>query len=150
MQIQPEVDATTRAVLGHAVRGEHDEFERALQELDNDTLEQAVALSMSVSGAVAVHVCQANPPSGDALRTLAATVEKEHALDAEEVFTYLSRCIFGSSALAEVFETYDAVRLPFRTAGALLDSYANDALGQDWASYLDQVRAAIEAAPDPQ
>ncbi|MQA82819.1 MAG: hypothetical protein GEV10_30930 [Streptosporangiales bacterium] len=150
MQIQPQVAGTTRVLLGYAVRGEHEEFERALRELDNDALEQAVALSMSVSGAVAVHVCQANPPSEDALRTLATTIEKKHALDAEEVFTYLSRCIFGSSGLAEVFETHDAVRLPFRIAGTVLDSYAKAERGQTWTDYLDEVEAAIEAAPDPQ
>lgn len=152
MQISARVEEPTRELVGHAIHGDQDQFEAKLRDLDIATLEQAVALAMSIAGAVAAHVSEANPPSEDALRTLAATaakVEKRYDLGADEVFKFLAQSVFGSATLADLFEAHDAVRLPFMVAGNLLGSYAKREQGQTWTDYLDQIEAALEAAPEP-
>lgn len=151
MPISAKVEEPTRELIGHVIHGGQDEFEGKLEGLDKTTLEQAVALAMSISGAVAAHVSEANPPSDVALRTLASTVqkvEKEYSLDADEVYRYLSQCIFGSATLSGVFPAHDAVRLPFMIAGNLLASYTKHEQGQAWTDYLDQIEAALQAS-DP-
>src|SRR5690606_12173824 len=122
-----------------------------IERLDTATLEQAAALAMSVTGAVAVHVGGTNPPDDATLRTLAATAWKAEtnvALDAATVHRYLAECIFGASTLLDVVPAHEAARLPFLVAGNLLASHAKQDEGQAWTDYLDQIEAALEAS-DP-
>lgn len=150
MQIDDKVEASTRKLFGHAIRAELDEFQDRLRTLDQASLTEALRLAVTVSGAVVLNITEGKHPSDNDLRKLASTaaeIEERYALDEDKVYTYLSKCVYGDTALEQAFSGADVVSLPFLVTGNLLGSYTPD--DQDWWEYLDQIEAAIEAAPDP-
>lgn len=69
----------------------------------------------------------------------------EYSLTAEEVRDYLGKAGFGGQAVYEVLAPKDAVRFPFIVGAYLLAGHSRDE--QAWWDYLDEVEAAVEAAP---
>lgn len=150
MRIDVKAEETARALMGHAIRGELDVFQEKTTGIDEGELRAALVLAVTVSAYVAVDVCGGQKPSDADLRKLAENVtrlEKHVTLSENETYAFLASCCFGGQPVDSVFAPDDAIRLPFVIAGGLLAAYRND--GQEWWKYLDDIEAAIEAAPGP-
>lgn len=153
MRIDPKVEEPTRELFGFAIRAELDEFQQKLASFDDDeSVRLALQLANAVAAGVVLEICDGARPSDPDLRQLAETaerVETRYRLAEAEVHDYLARCVFGGEQLFDVFNAADAVRMPFIITGHLLGSYTHVDQGQHWPAYLDQIEAALEAAPEP-
>lgn len=152
MRIDDKAEKTAREFFGFAIRAELDEFQDLVTNAKDPVLVDALRLSVAITKAVVLDVAEGQQPSGADLRKLAdtaASVEKRYTLEADEVYVYLSDCVFGDKPLAEVFSAAQAATLPFIATGNLLASYRDAGNGQKWWEYLDMIEAGIEAAPDP-
>lgn len=153
MKIDPKTEQPTRELFGFAIRAELDPFQAKLADFpDGQSVRDALQLALAVAAGVVVEVCDGAEPTDADLRKLAQTaaaVEQRYELTEDEVYAYLSRCVFGGEPPTDVFSAEDAVRLPFLITGHLLGAYTHIDRGQHWPEYLDQVEAAIEAVPDP-
>lgn len=153
MRIDPTTEEPTRELLGHAIRGEYDEFQRGLMGFANDEgLQQALLLAIAIAAYVAVDDNDGKRPTEDDLRELAeslAEIETRITITAEEAHAYLGKVVFGDQSLTDVFSEQDAARLPFIITGLLVAANTNTEAGQKWPEYLDAVEAALEATPDP-
>lgn len=150
MQINSGVEELTRKLFGYAIRAELDDLQTQLRALDQATMTEALRLAVMVAGAVVLDVTEGKRPSDADLRKMASTaasVEKRYALDEDKVYTYLARSVFGDVPLEEALGATDVASVPFLVTGNLLGSYTHE--GQKWWEFLDQIEAAIEAAPDP-
>lgn len=149
MQIGSRAEQTARALMGHAIRGELEEFQQKTTGVDEDELRNALVLAVTISAYVALDVCGGQKPTDDDVRKLAGTVaslEKRITLADDDVAAFLTKCGFGGQPIDAGFSPDDAIRLPFAITGNMLAAYRHD--DQDWWKYLDQVEAAIEAAPE--
>lgn len=153
MQIDPTVETQVRELLGHALRVELDDFQRVLTEAaGKGKLDDALTLTTKIAGVVVMHLCDGKPPTDDDLKEIAQTtvdIDDDYSLTEDEVGGYLGRVVFGGEQLSAVFSADDAARLPFAITANLLGSAAKVEDGQQWTDLLDQVEAALEAAPDP-
>lgn len=152
MKIDDKAEEVARELFGFAIRAELDDFEAKITKANVDILTKALQLSVAVAGAVVLHIGDGQQPSDADFRKLAdtaASVEKRYELKSDEAFMYLSRVVFGGQPLDEVFSPGEAATLPFLITGNLLASYRDVREGQKWWEYLDEIEAAIEAAPDP-
>lgn len=150
MQIEPMVEQLTRRLFGHALRAEHDDFQRRLADADGETVSQAIRLAATIAAYVAIDACGGARPTEEELRTIAsnlAEADEHYSLTADEVHAYLTKGVFGGQAVHELLAPEDAVRLPFIIGVYLVSDYHDD--DQAWWDYLDTIEAAIEAAPDP-
>jgi hypothetical protein len=152
VKIDDRAEEIARKLFGFAIRAELDDFERSIADAKPEILSEARRLSVAVADGVVLVVTEGQQPSDADLRKIAetaASVEKRYELSKDEVHAFLSKVVFGGQALDDVFSTGDAVTVPFIVAGNLLGSYRNAEQDQGWWEFLDEVEAAIEAAPDP-
>lgn len=152
MKIDDRAEEIARRLFGFAIRAELDDFERSVAGVRPEALSEARRVAVAVAAAVVLVVTEGQQPSTADLRRIAetaASVEKRYELNENEVFTFLSKTVFGGQPPDDVFSIGNAVTLPFIVAGNLLASYRNAEQDQGWWELLDEVEAAIEAAPDP-
>lgn len=149
MRIDPKAEQLTRDLFGHALRAEDEDFQGRLAGADAETVSDGIRLAATIAAYVAIDACGGEKPSDDDLRTIAANLaeaDEHYALSADEVQTYLVKGVFGGQAIHELLPSEDAVRLPFIIGVYLVSGYHDD--NQAWWDYLDEVEAAIEAAPE--
>ncbi|HEX6445731.1 MAG TPA: hypothetical protein VF053_11625 [Streptosporangiales bacterium] len=151
MRIDPKVEEPTRDLFGHALRAEHEDFQKRLASVDGETVSEAMTLAGTIVAYVCIDACGGQQPTEEEFDTLTDNVvsaDSEYSLTAQEVRDYLVKGVFGGQVLHEVLDPKDAVRFPFIVGAYLLAGYSHD--DQAWWDYLDEVEAAIEAAPDPE
>lgn len=153
MRIDPRVEEPTRDLFGHALRAEFKDFEAVLGRFpDDDSLRQALGLAGAICAYVVVDDYESSEPADDDLRDAADTVsdiEDRYEIDPDKVYAYLRRCVFGGEPVTAVLSTDDAARLPFIIGANLVGSTTDTDAGQKWSDRLDEVEAALEAAPEP-
>jgi hypothetical protein len=148
MAIEPKVEEPSRDLLGHAIRGEWDDFAGVVEDIGEQRLLGCLSLCLRIAGYIAIDISgHAWPTVADvgeiARRTAAADLGFN--LDEADVHTYLARAALGFEPLAEVFS--DAEKLatvPIFATAALLVSYRPP--GTDWWDYLNTIEAALETA----
>ncbi|MQA01693.1 MAG: hypothetical protein GEV07_02800 [Streptosporangiales bacterium] len=149
MSIDPAIEGPTRKLFGHALRAEFEDFQKTLMALDGEKLTSAMQLAANIAAVAVIDACGGESPSDSDLREVAATIseaEDRYSLTVDELHTYLAKGVFGGEALDQYFAPDDVVRLPFVLAAGVLGAYRDE--GEDWWEYLDQIEAAIEAAPE--
>jgi hypothetical protein len=152
MLIDPKVDGVARELLGHAVRGELDEYASAVGAIGERGYLAAGELCTRVAGYIAIDVCgQEWPTQVDLLRIakIMAKAEMRFALDEQEVYDYLALAALGFQPVVDVFpDLAKAGTIPFFVTAALLVAYHQE--GTHWWEYLDAIEKALEeAAPLP-
>lgn len=152
MVIDPEVEESTRTLIGHAIRGELEEFTDSLKGLNPERVIGCLTLCLRVSAYVVIDICGHAWPTDADLREIAqrmAVVDLDFNLEEPDAYAFLRRAALGFEPLSEVFPAKDrAIVVPFLTSAALLASYRTE--GRQWWEYLDVIEHALEqAAPLP-
>jgi hypothetical protein len=152
MVIDPEAEAQTRTLIGHAIRGETDDLGTLLAGLSPDRLTGCLVLCLRISGYVAIDVCGHAWPTDADLHDIAqrlAVVDLDFKLKEPDAYAFLSRSALGFQRLSDVFtDKGKVIIVPVLTTAALLASYRTE--GRHWWEYLDIIERALEqAAPLP-
>lgn len=148
MRIDPKIEKPTRALLGHAIRGEWDEFTGVIEDAGEERFLECLSLCLRIAGYIAIDVCGGTWPSDADLRELGqrmAAVDLDLGLTEADVYNYLARSALGFEPLADVFPDKEQVGgVPVFATAALLVSYRRH--GTDWWDYLEQIERALEEA----
>jgi hypothetical protein len=148
MRIDPKVEEPTRDLLGHAIRGEFDEFASLIEAIGEQRFLEAGSLCLRIAGYVAIDVCAWQWPTEADLREIArrmAAMDAKFELDESDVYAYLARAVLAFEPLLDVFpDKGKAATVPFFTTATLLVAYRPD--GEHWWEYLDVIEQALEAA----
>lgn len=152
MVIEPQTEEQTRTLIGHAVRGELDEFEHLLAETSPERLTDCLVLCLRVAGYVAIDVSGHAWPTDANQHEIAqrmAAVDLDFNLEETDAYDFLSKAVLGFRPLFDVFpDKQKAIVVPLLTTAALLASYRPG--GRHWWEYLDIIEQALEqAAPLP-
>lgn len=146
MSVDPKVEAPTRKMLGHVLRGELSEFAALVEGIGSQMYESAVALCIMASGYIAVDTSGRWPVDVDvkALAKRAATTRGSQVTEAE-ISTYLSRVVLAGESPLSVFEDQKkAAVIPVFATADLLVSFSGNYADQ-W-EYLDEIWNAVDAA----
>jgi hypothetical protein len=146
MRIDPQVEASTRKMLGHAVRHELDELAATILDVGNEVFFGSIPLCLVASSYIAIDVNRQWPTDAD-LREIAKVVsESADRLDIskQRIYEYLSRVAFGSEKVEEVFSAEGIVTIPLYATASLLVTFCPS--GKHWWEYLDQIWDATESA----
>jgi hypothetical protein len=145
--IDPKVEEPTRAMLGHAIRGEMQDLAALIQSVGNERYRQAIGLCLIAAAYVAVDASGRWPADADT-REIARLVSErgtEIKVDQADVYDYLSGAALGFQSLPEVLgDDMAAAILPVLITGNLLFTFRPP--GQKWWDYLDQIWRGYEAA----
>jgi hypothetical protein len=147
MQIDPGIEEHMREMLGHAMRQERDELTAQLYAEREQTVAGAIVLCMVACGYVCIDVTGNRWPSQTMLQKIAhnaSTAATHLDVSEEDIFAYLSRCVFGSEGLPEVFEREAVAWLPFFILANLLATFRPKEV--HWLEYLDRIWDANNAA----
>jgi hypothetical protein len=150
VQSNAQAERALRIALSSVARGEADQIEAAFAGLDESERTEALALAIRITQYIAVDACGSTWPTDVSIRRIAnglatlGTLAERLRLDADELYEYLSRVVFGSKRLEDVIAAEPRTRLPVMVVQRALAVYCPKALGF-W-EYLDQVESAIEAA----
>jgi hypothetical protein len=116
--------------------------------LDDGERTEAIGLAVMVAGYVIVDACGTQWPTNASVRKIAqglataGDTARRLRLDADEIFTYLSRSVLGGEAPADVIaDESRANRLAVIVAAQATAVYSQ---GVDWWVYLDRIESAIE------
>lgn len=147
-RIDARIEKPTRDLLGHAIRGELDEMGRLVHALGDQLYLECIGLCISVAAFIAIDVCRMQWPADADLREIAqhaADTSTDYELDASAVFAFLSRVVFGTDKIDEVFpDIAVSTTLPvLATAQILLGFRPRD---KHWWEYLDVIEGAYEQA----
>jgi hypothetical protein len=133
-----------RKMLGHAIRRELDDLDSLIQ-ASEDQMPRAAELCALATAYTAIDVCERWPLDVDLCelaRRAAQSMTRLPVTD-DEIYTYLSRVVFGLEHLADVFTDQErADRVPLFTTASLLLSFCPGNL--EWWKYLDQIWDAVE------
>jgi hypothetical protein len=146
MLIDPKIEASTRKLLGHAIRGELDDLDALIVSIGPQVYTAVVALAVLASGYIAIQVSERWPREVD-IRALAkhASTSPNSQVTEGEIAACLSRVVLDSESPLEVFPGDEkAALIPLFTAANLLISYC--AQHKDHWAYLDSIWNSIEAA----
>lgn len=150
-QINAKVEKALREALHSVTHIEAGEVPPSLAALDDQERAAAVGLALVITGYVIVEACGAQWPVQSSVRRIAGALARGTSnaerlnLDADEIYAYLWRTVFGSEQLEDVIPDEPAfTRLPIVVAGEALAVYSPKDMGV-W-DYLDRVEAGIEAA----
>lgn len=148
MRIDPKVEKPARALLGHAIRAEWDEYANVIEEIGEERFLECLSLCLRIAGYIAIDICGHRWPSDADLRDIAgrmSTVDLDLGLTEPAVYEYLARCALGFEPLAVVFpDRQQTASVPVFATAALLVSYRRH--GTDWWDYLEQIENALETA----
>jgi hypothetical protein len=146
MQIDPTVEKPTRELLGHAIRGELDQFADLTEAIGDQRFLEAGNFCLRIAGYVAIDVCAWQWPNREYVRKIAhniATMDSKFELSEQEVHDYLARTVLGFEPLLDVFpDKAKAGTVPFFATAAMLVAYRRDR--QHWWEYLDVIEKALE------
>jgi hypothetical protein len=146
MPIDPKIEAPTRKLLGHAIRGELDDLYALIVRIGPQAYEGVVALAIQASGYIAIQVSERWPLVAD-VRALAKRAARSpiSQVTEDEIAACLWRVVLGSESPLEVFPGDErAALIPLFTAAVLLISYS--ALHKDQWAYLDSIWNSLDAA----
>jgi len=150
-QFSAKAERALREAMGHVAHAEADQIEPLLASLSDAERAEALSLSLLVGCYVAVDACGTQWPDSGDLRQIAhglATIGKtaeQLRLDADEIYAYLSRVVFGPERLEDVVPDEPAfTRLPVIVAQRAVVVYSPKEM--DWWVYLDQIESAMEIA----
>jgi hypothetical protein len=119
-----------RKMLGHAIRRELDDLDTLIQ-ASEDRIPRAVELCALALAYIAIDVCERWPFDVD-LRELARHAAQSMTrlqVTEDEIYTYLSRVVFGFERLADVFTDQERVgKVPLFTTANLLLSFCPENL----------------------
>jgi hypothetical protein len=145
---QPKVEEPTRDLLGHAIRGEWQDFANVAEDIGEQRLLECLNLCLRIAGYIAIDVSGHTWPTTADVREIAqrmASVDLDFDLAEEDAHAYLMRAVLGFEPLVEVFTDRERLTaVPIFTTAALLVSYRRH--GTDWWDYLDQIESALEKA----
>jgi hypothetical protein len=151
--IDPDIEKPTRDLLGHAIRGELGEMSQQVYAIGDERYLECITLCIAVTAYVAIDVCRMQWPGDADLREIArhaADNSVDYELDAPAVFTFLSRVVFGSDKLDQVFpDLAVSTTLPVLATAQILLSFRPRE--KHWWEYLDMIEGTTEqaAAIDP-
>jgi hypothetical protein len=148
-RINAKVEKALRGAMAHVAHAEADQIEPSLAVLDQGERTEALGLAMMVAGYVIVDACGTQWPDDANVRQFAedlattGTTARRLQLDAQEIYTYLSRSVLGGLAPEEVIpDAAEATRLAVIVAQRAVVGYSPKEM--DWWAYLDQIETAIE------
>jgi len=146
--IEPKVEEATRDLLGHAIRGEWDDFANVAEDVGDARFLECLSLCLRISGYIAIDVSGRAWPTVADIQEIArrmSAVELDFNLSEEDAYSFLARAALGFEPLAAVFPDREKlISVPIFTTAALLVSYRRH--GSDWWNYLDAVEDALEKA----
>ena len=150
-RINAKVEKALREAMAHVAHAEADHIETSLGVLDDTERTEAVGLAVMTAGYVIVDVCKSQWPDDGDVRQFAQGLAnvgpsaRQLYLDAEEIYTYLSRSVLGGLAPEDVIpDEAKATRLAVIVAQRAAVVYSPKEM--DWWVYLDQIESAIEVA----
>jgi hypothetical protein len=148
MAIEPKAEEPTRDLLGHAIRGEWNDFANVAEDIGDRRLLDCLSLCGRIAGYIAIDISGHTWPTVADVREIAqrmAAVNLDFDLTEDDAHAYLARAALGFEPLAEVFPDREKLAIvPIFTTAALLVSYRRH--GADWWDYLDAIENALEAA----
>lgn len=147
MAIDPKVEEPLRAMLGHAMRHELDDLLDQVRSVDDAAYAECLKLCVVAAGYIVVDVAGRWPVDAD-LREgarIAAGSAIRLPVTEGEIYTFLSRSVFGFEAIDTAFaEPLQVVQVPLFATASLLSKFRPESLR--WFEYLDQIWNAYEAA----
>ena len=148
MRIDPNVEKPARALLGHAIRAEWDDYADVAEEIGEERFVECLSLYLRVAGYIAIDACGHNWPSDTELTEIArriAAADLNLDLTDSAVYGYLAHSALNFEPLAHVFsDPEQASRVPVFATAALLVTYRRE--GTDWWEYLEQIELGLEEA----
>lgn len=147
MPIDPKVEEPLRDLLGLAVRHELDALMDKFMSVSDERYVECLKLCVVASGYIVVDVCEQWPRDVDvreAARVAAKSATRLPVAE-EDIYTFLSRSVFGSEAIDNAFaDPEKVVQVPLFTLANLLSKFRPEAL--HWWEYLDQIWGAVGIA----
>lgn len=147
MRIDDQLEPLVREVLDAAVKRDGDRLDAALDAFtDQSQQRMGLELLVAIARYVLLDLYQGQRPGDEQVHELAdqiAEMESWSTLPADEIRSFLLLLLGDTS---ETVDPDAAVLLPFVVTATLLSSRRRPE-GQHWFNYLDQVEAALEAAP---
>jgi hypothetical protein len=147
-RIDPRIEKPTRDLLGHAMRGELEEMGEQIFAIGDERYLECITLCIAIVGCVGVDVCRMQWPGDADLREIArhaTATTKNLDLDESAVFDFLSRVVFGSDKLDQVFpDLAVSTTLPVLATARILVSFCPR--DKEWWEYLDAIEGATEQA----
>jgi hypothetical protein len=139
-----------RDLLGHAIRGEFDQFGDVVEAIGEQSFLEAGSLCLRIAGYVAIGACAWQWPTDADVREIAQAIsalDNEFDLTEQDAHDYLSRAVLRFEPILDVFPDPErAGTIPFFATAALLIAYRRE--GRHWWEYLDVIEKALEdAAP---
>jgi hypothetical protein len=148
MGIEPKAEEPTRDLLGHAIRGEWQDFANVAEDIGETRLLECLSLCLRIAGYIAIDISGRTWPTTADVREIAhrmAATDLGFDLSEAEAHAYLNRAVLDFEPLTEVFPDREKLAaVPIFTTAALLVSYRKH--GTDWWDYLDQIENALETA----
>jgi hypothetical protein len=149
-RIDPDIEKATRDLLAHAIRGELEEMGGTVYAIGDRRYLECISLCIAIVGYIVVDASERWPTDAD-LREVArhaADSTTKFDLDASMIFDFLSRVVFGSEKLDQVFPDIAAsTTLPVLATARILVSFRPQRLrDKEWWDYLDVIEGASEAA----
>jgi hypothetical protein len=147
-RIDPKTEKPTRDLLSHAIRGELDEMSHLVYATGDERYLECITLCIAITGYVVIDACGRRWPTDAALHEIAehaAENSTDYMLDASATFVYLSRVVFGSDKLDQVFpDIAVSTTLPVLATAQILLSYRPRE--KHWWEYLDVIEGTTEQA----
>ena len=148
MGIDPKAEEPTRDLLGHAIRGEWQDFANVAEDIGEQRLLECLSLCLRIAGYIAIDISGRTWPTVADTREIAqriAAADLDFDLTEDDAHAYLARAVLGFEPLADVFPDREKlVTVPIFTTAALLVSYRRH--GTDWWDYLNTIETALETA----
>jgi hypothetical protein len=153
MGIDPKVEKPARELLGHAIRGEFDQFAGVIEAIGEQRFLEAGSLCLRIAGYIAIDACAWQWPSDADAREIAREIsglDAEFELAEQQVYDFLARSVLRFEPVLAVFPDPEvAGTVPFFATAAMLIAYRRDR--PYWWDYLDVIEKALEdAAPLPE
>jgi hypothetical protein len=149
MHIDPDIEEQTRKLLRHAIRGELKEMVCLADSLGDERYVACITWCVFISGYIGIDVSEGWPTEAD-LREIArhaAETTHKYELDASAVFDFLSRMVFGSERLDQVFPDLEvAATLPVLATARIIVSFRAPDPDKHWYEYLDDIWGGYEVA----
>jgi hypothetical protein len=149
MKIDSKVEPLVREALDAAVKQDIDRLDAALDAFADDTKRRdGLALLFAISRLVLHDLNEGKNPTDEQVSDLADWIAEEEAwagLPADEIRNFLL-WLLGDDSKTVNQDMY--IVLVFVVTATLLSSRRQPD-GQWWFDYLDQIEAALEAAPNP-
>jgi len=149
MRIDPKVEAPTRKMLEHAIRGELDELSETIQAVgDDQRFRRCIDLCVVIAGYIAVDVLGPEWPTDAGLREMAQAAARSqvpYEMDESKIYDYLKKSAVGFQALDQVFSTGEEMTTwPIVITASLMLTFCPRE--KELWEYLDDIEGALEAA----